>query len=241
MVAQQNKLAYVTGTSGGIGKAVTEKLLAEGYYVFGLSRTATDFGEQFSHISIDLNDLGQVHAFEFEGVADEVLLVNNAGIIGEILPVGKVANQSIEDVMIVNTIAPQILMNKFLSTYSDTAKTGHILNISSGAGKRPIDAWASYCASKAALDLFTETTSEELKVRGIENWQVHALAPGVVDTNMQSDIRSADPEEFKVIEKFIALKNDNELTAPNAVAEKIFEVIRHPKNFEKTVISVRDF
>ena len=58
---------------------------------------------------------------------------------------------------------------------------------------------------------------------------------------MQTAIRGANPDDFKVIDRFKALKANNELTDPNIVAEKLFQVIAQPENFEKTVISVRDF
>jgi benzil reductase ((S)-benzoin forming) len=241
MAAQQNKQAYITGSSRGIGAALVDLLLEQDYQIIGMARTPIPARGKFSSISIDLNDLTAVQAFEFMEATDEVLLINNAGIIGEVSPIGQVSDSSIQKVINVNTIAPQILMNKFLKAYSKTAKKGHIINISSGAGKQPIDAWASYCASKAALDLFSRTAAEELTARGVQNWYVHAIAPGVVDTQMQTEIRSANPDDFKLLDRFVGLKNDNELADPKSVAEKILKVIDEPLKFPETVISVRDF
>ena len=241
MAARQNKLAYITGSSRGIGGALVDLLLNQDYQIIGMARTPVPERVNFRSISIDLNDVAAVQNFQFTEVSDEVLLINNAGIIGEVSPVGQVSDSSIQKVINVNTIAPQILMNKFLKTYSKTVKKGHIINISSGAGKQPIDAWASYCASKAALDLFSRTTGEEFEARGIKNWHVHAIAPGVVDTQMQAEIRKANPANFKLLDRFVSLKNDNELTDPKTVAEKIFKVIKYPLKFPETVISVRDF
>ena len=96
---------------------------------------------------------------------------------------------------------------------------------SSGAGRHAIDAWGAYCASKAALDMFSETISEELKGREIKNWKIYSIAPGVVDTNMQDEIRNAKPEDFLVKKKFIDLKNNNELANPTIVASKLYEIV----------------
>ena len=114
MAVQQNKLAYITGSSRGIGEALVDLLIDLDYRVIGLARTNVAESSNFKSISLDLSDMTAVHAFEFSENAQDVLLINNAGLIGEISPVGKVSDQSIEQVITVNTIAPQILMNKFI-------------------------------------------------------------------------------------------------------------------------------
>ena len=238
---RQNKIAYITGASSGIGEALVSKLMDEGYYVVGLSRTEIKRGENYEHHCIDLSDPEAVESFDFTHDSNHVLLVNNAGSIGAIQPIGKNPVSSLIEVSNLNALAPQLLINNFIKTYLGNVESGHILNISSGAGKYPIDSWAPYCASKASLDLFSETVQAELNARGQENWYVHSVAPGVVDTPMQEVIRSANPEDFMVLQKFIDLKANNELSAPKAVAEQLNKVITHPQIFEDVVISVRDF
>lgn len=238
---QPNKIAYVTGASSGIGEALVSKLLEEGYYVIGLSRSAISLERNFEHHAIDLSNIDAVQKFEFKHSAPHVLLVNNAGCIGDIKPIGKNTNSGLLAVSNLNALAPQLLINTFLNTYLNKVEEGHILNISSGAGKYPIDSWAPYCASKASLDLFSKTVQEELNTRSYTNWFVHAIAPGVVDTPMQNEIRSSDPNEFKVLQKFIDLKKNGELSDPNSVAQKLYRVIESPQDFHNVVISVRDF
>lgn len=235
-----NKIAYITGCSKGIGNAIALELLNQSYHVIGLSRTNTIEHPNFSFISLDLSDLEAVKNFTFTKTADEVILINNAGIIGEIKPIGQVKDQSIERVMHVNTIAPQILMNRFSKSYQNKIKKGHIINISSGAGKRPMDAWASYCASKAALDLFSKTMHEEWQNRQLKNWYIHAVAPGVVDTAMQTEIRKANPIDFKLHSRFENLKREGELFEPKIVAKKIMQLIEKPNHFKAVSVSVRD-
>ncbi len=240
MDTQQSKTAYITGTSRGLGKAIAEKLLANGYTVVGLSRTNTLAHKNFVFLKVDLTDLTALQQINFAHSSKKIVLINNAGTIGDIKPVGSLPSSTFEDVSRLNIVAPQVLMNRFIKTFTPTATQGHILNISSGAGKHPIDAWAAYCASKAALDLFSETVAEEWQAREVKNWFIHSIAPGVVDTEMQRTIRKADPNDFKLHQKFENLKQNNELAAPADVAEKLYRVIEKPNQFNKINVSVRD-
>ncbi|MEO9533801.1 MAG: SDR family NAD(P)-dependent oxidoreductase [Crocinitomicaceae bacterium] len=241
MGAQLNKLAYITGSSKGIGLAITKLLLKDGFHVIGLSRSNDFEHPNFQFQELDLNNLRAVQSFNFEKSAEKVILINNAGLVGDINPIGSVDNQQIEAVMNVNTIAPQILTNKFVKRFQNDKGHFHVLNISSGAGKKAIDAWATYCASKAAIDLFSETVAEELEWRGHHNFRIHSCAPGVVDTNMQSDIRSASESSFKLVNHFKELKSNNELASTDEVAIKLKMIIDQPDSFPSTLLSVRDF
>ena len=83
--AQVQKLALITGTGGGIGKAIAELLLKEGYLVFGYSRTNKINHPNFTFTSIDLSDLSQVNDLSLPIIdSDNILLVNNAATIGKI-------------------------------------------------------------------------------------------------------------------------------------------------------------
>lgn len=236
-----DRVAYITGSSRGIGKTLAELLLENDWEVIGLSRSNSIEHPHYTYQELDLNDLSKVRNYIFKVSGEQVLLVNNAGAIGEIGAVGTIPNETIEQVMNINTIAPQILMNNFIRQFDQKEGHFHILNISSGAGKRPIDAWASYCASKAAIDLFSETIADELDWRGKSNWTIHSCAPGVVDTKMQNTIRSADPENFKSHQKFIDLKENGELSSAAKVAGKLYQLITSPDQFPDTIVSVRDF
>ena len=241
MSAQPNKVAYITGSSSGIGRALTKKLLDEGFYVFGISRKNEISHKNFEFISCDLSDLSQTKQFTFSKKGHLTVLVNNAGLIGDINRIGEINNDAIDEVLKVNTIAPQILCNNFVKTFQDQSGEFHILNISSGAGKNAIDAWSSYCASKAALDLYSETIAAELDWMEKRNWRVHSCAPGVVDTDMQTLIRSAHPNNFNRSEYFHDLKKNKELFSPEYVAQKLRFLIDKRHDFSDVLVSVRDF
>ena len=238
---QQNKVAYVTGSSRGIGKSLVEKLLDEGYFVIGMARTNSIEHPNYHYQFLDLNNLDSVSLFNFGyWGASSTLLVNNAGAIGKIGPVGSLSSADIQRVMNINALAPQILMNTFISKAPEEG-TKHILNISSGAGKYAIDAWSSYCASKAALDLFSETAKAELASRDRNEWHIHAVSPGVVDTQMQEEIRSADPSLFLESQRFQEMKENDELSLPTNVANKLWQIVEKPSNFPENLVSLRDF
>ncbi len=233
-------LAYITGTSTGIGKALAEKLLTEGHYVIGLSRHNQIEHPNFTFVKIDLSHAESVLNFNFQANPNEdIILVNNAGTIGPIKPIGFQIDEEIMTLNQLNISSPQILSNKFIHRFKTHSKNYQIINISSGAGKHPIDAWSTYCASKAAIDLFSETIAIELSARGYSNWRIHAIAPGVVDTPMQLTIRESNPSDFLNHQKFVALKKDKELTSPDEVAEKLFNIIKSSAKTNPTVFSIK--
>lgn len=241
MDVQQNKTAYITGTGSGIGYALAIQLLSLGWKVVGISRKNSINHSNFTFHAMDLSDLEKVSEYSFVQEKGHCILVNNAGIIGEIGPVGKIDSSTFSKVHFVNTIAPQILSNSFLKTNRQGIGSYQIINISSGAGKYPIQSWATYCSSKAAIDLFSETLAEELKWNEKENWVIRSVAPGVVDTAMQSEIRNVSKEQFPLVEKFKNYKQNNELFTPEYVANQLVELILHPDKVDKVVCSVRDF
>jgi benzil reductase ((S)-benzoin forming) len=169
------------------------------------------------------------------------VLINNAGVIGEIAHLGKSSNQSIRQIFAINTIAPAILMNAFVKKYAQSKEAEKIVvNISSGAATKAIDGWSGYSASKAALNMLTQTAQVEsdLKQSGI---RFFAVAPGVVDTDMQQEIRNASTHDFSSLPKFIGLKENSQLSSPEYAAEKIMYLIENEEKFKEVIQDVRNF
>ncbi len=185
---------YITGTSRGIGKALAEALLKDkNNFVTGISRTASIDHPNYRHVTLDLSKTKKTAKFEFTEFndAEKIVLVNNAGFIGEIKRAGNHNNKTLAGTYKVNLTAPSILINNFINTYRSSPAEKIIFNISSGAGRHPIDAASTYSASKAGLDMFSKVVAEEQKITG-GDFRIVSISVGVVDTVMQSKLRDAD-------------------------------------------------
>jgi benzil reductase ((S)-benzoin forming) len=227
------KTAIITGTSSGIGKACALRFLELGYRVIGISRNNSIEHDNFVFIHCDLSDVYQIEQLNFKEILaadNRVVLINNAGILGHIDRVPELNAEHFISVANVNIIAPQVLCAKLLQEFNPQ-QVDCIVNISSGAAKRAIPSWAAYCASKAALDLFSETLKIELVELGYPA-KVYSVAPGVVDTAMQTHIRSANEDNFTALPNFIALKEEGNLRSPEEVARLISELVEDPKQGE---------
>jgi benzil reductase ((S)-benzoin forming) len=234
----------ITGASQGLGRALAEAILQRpDTQVLGISRHATIEHPRYQHQPLDLSDIEAVEhnlgkIFPARPDAQSLTLINNAGILGEIGYIGELPNEHFKFVFDLNVVAPAMLMNTFLSAYGhQTAIPRTVLNISSGAAQRPVDGWAAYCASKAALNSLSETAQKEQAIRG-SGVRVWALAPGVVDTNMQAHIRTAEVEQFSEQEKFTALHAEEKLQSPEVAAGKIVTWLSDSQSQEshKTVL-----
>ncbi len=238
-----SQLYIITGTGKGLGKALAKVLLADNHTVTGISRTQSVEHDNYTHITLDLQDIDKVSTFNFPADVSNfssVTLINNAGIIGDIHHVGHLNNAEIAATFTVNTIAPAILMNNFMRQYQSFEGKKTILNISSGAGKTAIDGWSAYCASKAAIDMFSLVAAKEIEL-DTADIQVFALSPGIIDTDMQHQIRNADNQGFSEVERFKAYKENNELATPEETAKKIAWFLQHQEQFNEVLVSVRDF
>lgn len=224
----------ITGASQGLGRALAEAILARpDTQVLGISRHATIEHPRYQHQPLDLSDIEAVahnlsKIFLPRPDAQSLTLINNAGTLGEIGYVGELPNEHFQFVFDLNVVAPAMLMNTFLSAYGgQTSISRTVLNISSGAAQRPVDGWAAYCASKAALNALAETAQKEQDLRG-SGVRVWALAPGVVDTAMQAHIRTAEAEQFSERERFAGLHTQGQLQSASAVAQQIWRWLCGP-------------
>jgi len=235
---------FITGTSRGIGKSIAEVLLEdENNKVTGISRTSSVKHKNYSHIITNLGDLNDTESIFFPSIenADEIVLINNSGVISEILRTGKLKNTSIINDYNVNIVSPSILINNFIKKYQTYTNKRTILNVSSGAAKHSIDAWGVYCASKSALDMFSENVQLEQSFLPKEKQiKVYSVAPGVIDTQMQDQIRETSPEDFSNVEKFITLKENNELASPKGTANLLLKIIENRDNYSDVVLDVRE-
>ncbi len=232
---------YITGTSRGIGKAIAEKLLDdEENVVYGFSRSEDEIEHpNYIHTKLDLSDPEDMQMLNFDEHkgANKIVLINNAGTLGDIKYVGDSTSEEIIDAYAVNVIAPAVLTNSFIDAYRQYDAEKLIINVTSGAGQRPIDGWGVYCSSKAAMDMYTQVLDLEQQTKG-RKVKVLGIAPGVVDTQMQSEIREADESEFSNVERFVQYKEDGLLNSPEEVAAEYVKFINDPSLADDLITSV---
>jgi benzil reductase ((S)-benzoin forming) len=232
----------ITGASRGLGKALAEEVLKQSdTSVLGVSRHATITHERYQHQPLDLSDMLAVQnnlykLFPARPDAASITLINNAGVLGEIGYVGELPNEHFEFVFDVNVVAPAMLMNTFLSAYSNqTGISRTILNISSGAAQRAVDGWGAYSASKAALDALTRTAQKEQDLRN-SGIQLRSLSPGVLDTSMQEYIRNANEQHFSEVTRFNNLNDEGKLLKSDRAAKRIINWIKHLLPIDGSVV-----
>ncbi len=186
------KRAIITGGSRGIGRAIVERLISEGWQVCTCSRKEEDLiklKEELKNPKLlhtkachveDKNSAKEFVLFCVERMGGIELLVNNASILGERLSVQDYPEEVWEEVIRVN-INGVFYITKYALPYM--REDSIIVNMSSGAGKRPAPYWGAYAVSKFGVEGFSLLLAEELKDKGIK---VYALNPGATRTQMRA-------------------------------------------------------
>jgi benzil reductase ((S)-benzoin forming) len=223
-------LYIVTGTTRGLGAALAARIAADsGNELIALARAGEGAIPGGYRLRADLASsrelAGACERAEalLRGKAyDKAVLINNAGVIAPVGPLDQVDAGELERSLAVNLVAPMLLMRWFIRA-TDAVALRRIVNISSGAGRRPIFGWSAYCAAKAALDMASRTVALECESRGLAV-EVVSLAPGVVDTPMQEAVRAAPAERFMDVERFRAMKAEGVLRPADDVAADILRL-----------------
>ena len=217
----------ITGVSSGIGKALAEAALAQGYEVLGVGRRSCDAlegeaGGQF--FQADLTDPSAVESIPLVPAdSGPTILINNAGTIGPIASTAEVGHEELAHCMHLNATAPMRLTARFLQEVEGEKQ---VYFTGSGAANYPIEGWAAYCASKAAIHQYAEVVAKEHpEVR------VHAFRPGKVDTPMQAVIRESSSTAFADKTHFVEAYEQGELVQPQFVAQKLLEVFASKTEF----------
>jgi benzil reductase ((S)-benzoin forming) len=240
-----NRLAIVTGASRGLGRAMAEQLAAQGWQVLGLSRRSDD-ALHFEQWRLDLADASAaatrlqawLRAFEPARFA-ETAIIHNAALL---VPPGAVdvADDAVTSAALrVGVEAPVLLSAAFLRATRGWAGQRKLLFISSGLGRRAMAGAATYCATKAALDHFARALAldEALHPNGA---RVVSLAPGIIDTDMQVQLRSSDPARFSERERFAQFHRDGLLDSPADAAAKVLHYLARADFGSNPVADVRD-
>lgn len=228
--------AILTGHSKGLGLGIAQALLSSGYPVLGLSRSTNGVLEQqfpalLQQMRIDLSDNT---ALECKKINDQLekfienatllLLINNAGSVTPIAPLNAQNSAEISRSIQLNVTSPMVLSAQ-LTQLLKPAQELRILHVSSGAARNAYPGWSIYCATKAALDMHAQA----VKMDNIPNVKICSLAPGVIDTDMQTTIRQTDESLFPNRKRFVQLKNNNELDHAEHTGVRLVNYLLHPQ------------
>ena len=166
-------------------------------------------------------------------------LINNAGVIPRIAPLSASDPADLANALRVGLEAPMLLTAAFLGATEGWNLPRKVLNISSGLGRRAMASQAAYCAAKAGMDHFTRCVAldEALKPQGAK---VCSLAPGVIDTDMQVQLRGAPSEAFPDRQNFANLKTGGQLTQPADAATRVLAWLERADFGTHPVADVRD-
>lgn len=244
----------VTGAARGLGLGLARAIAERGGQLIALGRSESPEldalgagmpGYRFVAIDLAQADLvselveevfGSLASLDWDGV----YLINNAGVVDPIAPAGRYEDAALLHCLSVNLSAAMQLSNAFLRHFQHRRGDRRVLNISSGAGRNPYPSWSAYCASKAGLDMYSRCVGLEQAAlaNGI---RIASLAPGVVDTGMQADIRRAHPDDFPLLAQFQRYKAEGELSDPDQCGREILDLLHSEHLGFGAILNIRDF
>lgn len=248
------ELVIITGASRGLGRAMAERLLDADRLLLAISRRpdaalaarAGERGAPLEQWALDLADGAGVaarlqtwlHAQDPARLHGAVL-INNAGALGHVGPLQDADSDSIAAALRVGLEAPALLAGAFLRATDGWRVPRKVLNISSGAGRRAIAGWAVYCAAKAGLDHLSRAMAED-EARRPNGARIVSLAPGVIDTDMQGELRAADAAGFPDQPRFKELQASGQLASAADAAARVLAYLARPEFGANPVADVRD-
>ncbi len=244
-----NHLTLITGASRGLGLAICQQLLAEGHCVVAISRQRTELpvppGAELLSWEQDLSEpLAAARHLEAWLTATgparwaSATLINNAGVVSTLAPLSGVSGEDLSNALRVGLEAPLLLTSAFLRATANWRVPRKVLLISSGLGRRAMAGSASYCAAKAGMDHLARALALE-EAEQPNGARVVSLAPGVIDTDMQTQLRGADPALFPERERFLALKSSGQLDSPAQAATKVLALLARADYGREPVADVR--
>ena len=254
LVPMERHLTILTGASRGLGLAMALQLLGPGQRLVTLARSRSDelesrareVGAALEQWPADLADpltvadrLGEWLMGVDGSAFASATLINNAAALSEPAPLADSASRGLSTSVRVGLEAPLLLSATFLRATAHWPGRRQVLNISSGLGRRAMAGSTAYCAVKAGMDHFSRALALE-EAAHPNGAKVVSLAPGVIDTDMQVQLRGADPKRFPERARFAELHAQGLLDSPVQAAAKVLAYLARPDFGHEVIADVRD-
>jgi len=239
-----NQKWFITGASGGLGLALTEKVLAQGHLVVAAVRRIEAmqalkqaYPDLLEVESVDLTDREQVQAAAARH-PDVDVVVNNAGgaVIGA---VEEMSEADIEQQIALNLLAPICVTRAFLGALR-AKKRGMFIHVSSVGGRAAFPGGALYHAAKFGLEGFVEAVSQEIAEFGIKTI---IIEPGSIKTGFVASIRwTQELEDYKAsavgkLRRWIEENGEESASGdPVKMADAIYTLSQMPEPPLRTVL-----
>jgi benzil reductase ((S)-benzoin forming) len=226
----RGKTAVITGASRGLGAGLARAFAERGLRLGLCARSAPALPEGPAVLAARL-DVRDGVALEAFGAAVEArfgaieLWVNNAGVLEPIAPLREVEPEAARLHLEVNVLGVLHGSRTFVRHLRRRGGEGVLVNVSSGAAQKAYAGWSLYCAAKAAVERMTECLALEEAAHGL---RAHAIAPGVIDTDMQVRIRATSAERFPEVGRFLEREREGRFNSPGFVAEHILAIAFDP-------------
>ena len=221
----------ITGASRGIGRATAEKLVSEGYTVYGTSRDPKNMKDEdkvagVKYLALDLTNENSIDVL-IRTLGSVDVLINNAGI-SQIGPIEEVPFEKLREIFELNLFGVIKLIQGFLPGMRER-KNGFILNVSSMAGKFAVPFSGIYAAAKHGIEGLSWSLKNEVKEFGIE---VCTVEPAYIKTTIPQLKMYRDNSPY--LESLMKVKNKRDASIahgpePVVVAEKIAKILKSRK------------
>lgn len=231
------KVAFISGASRGVGAGLAERFAEAGLRLVLCSRTPPALSESETVIAaaLDVRDekaldalVGQVE--ERFGSID--LWINNAGVLDPIGPIRDVSLEDFREHIDINLSGVFVGSRSYVRHLRRLQRRGVLINVSSGAAWNAYAGWGAYCAGKAGVERLTEVVALEEAEIGL---RAHSIAPGVIDTAMQSLIRASSADDFPDVEHFKERKRSGNFNSVRFVADEFLAIAFDPDRRPESV------
>ena len=248
-------LTILTGASRGMGLGMAQQLLQPGHTLLCISRKTNDalaaqaaktVDATLEQWPLDLAEGAPVSAKlarwlqALDGCQfASATLINNAAALPKISSLEHADFDNIAQAMRVNLETPMQLTAAFLNATGNWPAERKVLNISSGNGRRAMASQSIYSAAKAGMDHYTRCVALEEAARP-NGAKLCSLAPGIIDTEMQTHLRNTDPADFPSHATFVSFKENGDLLTPEAAAKRVLDYLARADFGSNPVGDVRD-